>query len=54
MLLVRTSRFGARLEDEHGAVISIVSIFVLKALGLDIQNVFKTVETAVSNAPVTP
>ncbi len=53
-----------RVEREEGqalveyalilALISIVSIFVLKALGLDIQNVFKTVETAVSNAPVTP
>jgi pilus assembly protein Flp/PilA len=53
-----------RIEREEGqalveyalilALISIVSIFVLKALGLDIQNVFKTVETAVSNAPVGP
>jgi pilus assembly protein Flp/PilA len=30
------------------ALISIVSIVVLSALGVDIKNVFKTVETAVS------
>jgi len=33
------------------ALVSIVSILVLQALGLDIKGVFQRVETAVSNAP---
>ena len=33
------------------ALISIVSILVLQALGVDIKNVFKRVETAVSTVP---
>jgi pilus assembly protein Flp/PilA len=33
------------------ALVSIVSILVLQALGLDIKGVFQRVETAVSNTP---
>ena len=33
------------------ALVSIVSILVLLALGLDIKGVFQRVETAVSNTP---
>ena len=33
------------------ALVSIVSILVLQALGLDIKSVFQRVETAVSNTP---
>jgi pilus assembly protein Flp/PilA len=54
----------ARLEREEGqamveyalilALISIVSILVLQALGLDIKGVFKTVETAVSGTGGAP
>jgi pilus assembly protein Flp/PilA len=54
----------ARLEREEGqamveyalilALISIVSILVLQALGLDIKGVFKTVETAVSGTGSAP
>jgi pilus assembly protein Flp/PilA len=50
-----------RIEREEGqalveyalilALISIVSILVLQALGLDIKAVFQRVETAVSNTP---
>ncbi len=50
-----------RIEREEGqalveyalilALVSIVSILVLQALGLDIKGVFQRVETAVSNAP---
>jgi pilus assembly protein Flp/PilA len=36
------------------ALISIVSILVLQALGLDIKGVFKTVETAVSGTGSAP
>jgi pilus assembly protein Flp/PilA len=36
------------------ALISIVSILVLEALGLDIKGVFKTVETAVSGTGSAP
>jgi pilus assembly protein Flp/PilA len=36
------------------ALISIVSILVLQALGLDIKGVFKTVETAVSGTGGAP
>jgi pilus assembly protein Flp/PilA len=36
------------------ALISIVSILVLEALGLDIKGVFKTVETAVSGTGGAP
>ncbi len=36
------------------ALISIVSILVLEALGLDIKGVFKTVETAVSGTGGVP
>jgi pilus assembly protein Flp/PilA len=36
------------------ALISIVSILVLEALGLDIKGVFKTVETAVSGTGAAP
>lgn len=36
------------------ALISIVSILVLQALGLDIKAVFQRVETAVSNTAPTP
>jgi pilus assembly protein Flp/PilA len=36
------------------ALISIVSILVLQALGLDIKGVFKTVETAVSGTGAAP
>jgi pilus assembly protein Flp/PilA len=36
------------------ALISIVSIVVLTALGVDIKNVFKTVETAVSGTGSAP
>jgi pilus assembly protein Flp/PilA len=53
-----------RVEQEEGqalveyalilALISIVSILVLQALGLDIKNVFKTVETAVSGTGGAP
>jgi pilus assembly protein Flp/PilA len=54
----------ARVEEEEGqamveyalilALISIVSILVLTALGVDIKNVFKTVETAVSGTGSAP
>jgi pilus assembly protein Flp/PilA len=54
----------ARVEEEEGqamveyalilALISIVSIIVLTALGVDIKNVFKTVETAVSGSGSAP
>jgi pilus assembly protein Flp/PilA len=54
----------ARVEEEEGqamveyalilALISIVSILVLTALGVDIKNVFKTVETAVSGSGSAP
>jgi pilus assembly protein Flp/PilA len=54
----------ARVEEEEGqamveyalilALISIVSILVLEALGLDIKGVFKTVETAVSGTGSAP
>jgi pilus assembly protein Flp/PilA len=50
-----------RIEKEEGqalveyalilALVSIVSILVLQALGLDIKGVFQRVETAVSNTP---
>lgn len=50
-----------RIEREEGqalveyalilALVSIVSILVLQALGLDIKGVFQRVETAVSNTP---
>jgi pilus assembly protein Flp/PilA len=53
-----------RIEREDGqalveyalilALISIVSILVLEALGVDIKNVFKTVETAVSGTGGAP
>jgi pilus assembly protein Flp/PilA len=53
-----------RVEREEGqalveyalilALISIVSILVLEALGLDIKGVFKTVETAVSGTGSAP
>ncbi len=53
-----------RIEREEGqalveyalilALISIVSILVLEALGLDIKGVFKTVETAVSGTGGAP
>ena len=36
------------------ALISVVSILVLEALGLDIKGVFKTVETAVSGTGGAP
>jgi pilus assembly protein Flp/PilA len=54
----------ARVEREEGqamveyalilALISIVSILVLEALGLDIKGVFQTVETAVSGTGSAP
>ncbi len=50
-----------RIEREEGqalveyalilALVSIVSILVLQALGLDIKGVFQRVETAVSTTP---
>jgi pilus assembly protein Flp/PilA len=53
-----------RIEREEGqalveyalilALISVVSILVLEALGLDIKGVFKTVETAVSGTGGAP
>jgi pilus assembly protein Flp/PilA len=51
-----------RIEDEEGqamveyalilALVSIVSIIVLQALGVDIKGVFKTVQSSVSNANI--
>jgi pilus assembly protein Flp/PilA len=53
-----------RMEREEGqamveyalilALVSIVSLIVLQALGLDIKGVFKTVESAVSGKGVAP
>jgi pilus assembly protein Flp/PilA len=53
-----------RIEREEGqalveyalilALISIVSILVLEALGVDIKNVFRTIETAVSGTGGAP
>jgi pilus assembly protein Flp/PilA len=68
MLKNKTLRFWialrARAEREEGqalveyalilALISVVSILVLEALGLDIKGVFKTVETAVSGTGGAP
>jgi Flp pilus assembly pilin Flp len=51
-----------RIEDEEGqamveyalilALVSIVSIVILQALGFDIKGVFKTVQSSVSNANI--
>jgi pilus assembly protein Flp/PilA len=51
-----------RIEREEGqamveyalilALVSIVSILVLQALGVDIKGVFKTVQSSVSNANI--
>lgn len=68
MLKNKTLRFWialrTRAEREEGqalveyalilALISVVSILVLEALGLDIKGVFKTVETAVSGTGGAP
>ena len=68
MLKDKTLRFWIalreRAEREEGqalveyalilALISVVSILVLEALGLDIKGVFKTVETAVSGTGGAP
>ncbi len=53
-----------RMEREEGqalveyalilALISVVSILVLEALGLDVKNVFRTVESAVSGTGGAP